>query len=152
MTCRMSSGSSSAEIAVDPTKSQNITVSCASLGLVFPRGLGFGGGRRHVQLSNRPEQPAPMPERKAELPQVLLRQVPDDGKIDGILDEALRILTEAERRQPLCNAFHGLPHLVAKIIAQVDHGSREGEKTGPGASYPERGPNVRWGDILRPTG
>jgi len=28
MTCRMSSGSSSAEIAVDPTKSQNITVSC----------------------------------------------------------------------------------------------------------------------------
>src|SRR5689334_14722155 len=47
-----------------------------------------------------------MPQQDTEVFEVLLRQVPHDRKVNGVLGEALAILPESERRQPLGNAFH----------------------------------------------
>ncbi len=62
--------------------------------------------RGRVKLGDRAQHLAAVPERKAELFEVLLREIVDDGKVDGILGEALAILGQPERCQPFRNGTH----------------------------------------------
>ena len=68
----MSSGSSRAEIAVEPTRSQNITVNCrrSTASAVGSRNR----GRADAQSGDRLEQPLAMAQRNPELLEVGLGQ------------------------------------------------------------------------------
>src|SRR5262249_10333683 len=48
-----------------------------------------------------------MPQQNAEILEVLLCQVAEDRKINGVIAEPLGVLTQADRCEPLGNAFHG---------------------------------------------
>jgi hypothetical protein len=39
----------------------------------------------------------------------LVRQITDDREVNGVVGEALGVLTQADRCQPLGKAFHGTP-------------------------------------------
>jgi hypothetical protein len=78
MTSRRSSGSSRADSAVEPTRSQNITVSCrrsASAGVGIARcGRRRGGGHFGVEGGDAVEQPSAMPDQiDAEILQIFGR-------------------------------------------------------------------------------
>src|SRR3954466_14454664 len=101
----MSSGSNCAERAVEPTRSQNITVSwrrsALSRGVVWDEAGGPAGGgprrppgarRGSAQSRGRAEDLAAMPEEDAEFLEILVRQIANDAKVDGVLDETLGVL------------------------------------------------------------
>src|SRR5262245_4230499 len=60
--------------------------------------LKFRDGAQHL---------AAMPQQNAEILEVLLCQVAEDRKINGVMNESLGVLTQADRCEPLGNAFHG---------------------------------------------
>src|SRR5215470_2742367 len=60
--------------------------------------LKFRDGAQHL---------AAMPQQNAKILEVLLCQVAEDRKINGVVGEPLGILTQADRCEPLGNAFHG---------------------------------------------
>src|SRR4029453_17187561 len=60
--------------------------------------LKFRDGAQHL---------AAMPQQNAEILEVLLCQVAEDRKINGVIAEPLGVLTQADRCEPLGNAFHG---------------------------------------------
>src|SRR5262245_40329068 len=66
--------------------------------------LKFRDGAQHL---------AAMPQQNAEVLEVLLCQVAEDRKINGVIAEPLRVLTQADRCEPLGNAFHGTSHRPA---------------------------------------
>ena len=49
-----------------------------------------------------------MPEQNAEILEVLLRQIADDREVYGVVGEALGVLTQADRCEPLGDASHGI--------------------------------------------
>src|SRR6516162_5401148 len=61
--------------------------------------LKFRDGAQHL---------AAMPQQNAEILEVLLCQVAEDRKINGVIGEPLGVLTQADRCEPLGNAFHGI--------------------------------------------
>src|SRR5262245_18978217 len=60
--------------------------------------LKFRDGAQHL---------AAMPQQNAEILEVLLCQVAEDRKLNGVMNEPLGVLTQADRCEPLGNAFHG---------------------------------------------
>src|SRR5262249_3213339 len=56
-----------------------------------------------------------MAERNAEVLEVLLGQIADDREVDGVISEALGVLAQADRCQPLGNAFHGTSRRPASL-------------------------------------
>jgi hypothetical protein len=75
-----------------------------SLGLILPRwlfdclGCAICGV---IQPSNRAQDFATVPEQHTKFRKVLLREITDDGKVNGVLGEAIGILSQPERHQPL---------------------------------------------------
>ena len=47
-----------------------------------------------------------MPQQDSEVPEVLLCQIADDREVYGVLGEALGVLTQADRCEPLGDASH----------------------------------------------
>src|SRR5271166_4246190 len=136
MTSRRSSGSSRAASSVEPTKSQNITVSCrrsaspfgARVVVVSPGGpeasaAGVGAAKAAMADGGDPQ-----------IAQILGGQPPQDRIVDVIVAESRRVLCEPQSAQPLGNIErHGrsLPRGVARLAtsgvhrenpAVVDHG------------------------------
>src|SRR6516162_1213495 len=123
MTSRRSSGSMRAERAVEPTKSENITVTCrrsarSSGGM---RGVLTGllrqrrwlGGRIGAQGSDCMEQLHPMPEcRDAKLLQVLFRQARKNRLVYLILAEGSLVFPEAQAPQPDYNVHDRCPSIM----------------------------------------
>jgi hypothetical protein len=108
---RRSSGSSRADSAVEPTKSQNREL--AALGLILPRWFGLRGCRRcrcgnrsAAEIADRAQHFQPVPERDAEVLEVLIGQVGENGNIDPILNKAVGVLGHAERFEPIRNLLH----------------------------------------------
>ena len=116
MTSRRSSGSMRAESAVEPTRSENITVtwrrSAASWGCGSVRAQADGDAGRStpVKLGNRRKHLAPMAERDAKLFEVLIGQIGKDGEIDVVLGKTLGVLGHAELFEPVRNLLHRGPH------------------------------------------
>ena len=103
-----------ADSAVEPTKSENITVtwrrSAVPLGAWLAARLsGDRCVRGSDKLRNRPQHLPPMPERDTKLFKVLIGQVAKNGDIDVALGKALRVLGHAERFEPVHNLLHRGP-------------------------------------------
>ena len=104
MTSRMSSGSSRADIAVEPTRSQNITVSWRR-----SAASGFGAGRGrpildrldHDELPDRAQHFPAVAEDDAEFLQVLVGRLGKHRDIDAILGEAPSVFGHAEPFEPI---------------------------------------------------
>jgi hypothetical protein len=101
MTSRKSSGSRRAESSVEPTRSQNMTVSCrrsTSAGAGASRG---NGGRWGAERSNCGEELAAMADRThADADQVVGRQLRQRLAIDIVVAEGGRVLFELQPAQP----------------------------------------------------
>src|SRR5262249_20504051 len=63
--------------------------------------------RGPVKLGDRAQHLAAVPQQDSKVLEVLFREIADDGKVDGILGEALAVLGQPERCQPFRNATHG---------------------------------------------
>ncbi len=50
-----------------------------------------------IELRDRAQNPAAMPEQNAEILEVLLRQIADDREVNGVIGEPLGVLTQADR-------------------------------------------------------
>ena len=70
-----------------------------------------------LEVCDHAQQLAPVPEQDAEVLEVLLREVANDGKVDGILGETLGVLAQTDRCEPLCSTCHGIPMAYAMRIA-----------------------------------
>jgi hypothetical protein len=111
MISRRSSGSNRAESDVDPTSSENITVTCRrSAALWLPQQRRIPGWRAYFSAegSDRVEQLTAMPYKlDPEVLQVLRRQARQDRLIDLVVAEVRLILFEAEPPQPTSDVHHG---------------------------------------------
>ena len=101
MTWRMSSGSSRADSAVEPTRSQNMTVSWRR-SAASERGGGVGGARRPrqrgVQRLDRGHHLAPMADGgDAEILEIVDRQLRQHRAVDFVVAERRLVLPEAKR-------------------------------------------------------
>ena len=108
MTSRRSSGSSRADSAVEPTRSQNITVSCRR-SAVGAQAAGSSGrcpvtaavGDGGAERGDRVEQLAAMADQgDAEMLQILGRQLRQHFAIDLVVAERRRVLFEPQPPQP----------------------------------------------------
>ena len=110
MTSRRSSGSMRAESAVEPTRSENITVTWRRSAV----SLGFELSQRRLRrcldgtykLRDRRQHLSSMAEQDADLLKVLVGQVAKDRDIDFVLGKALGVLGHAELIEPLRNLLH----------------------------------------------
>ena len=115
MTSRRSSGSSRADSSVEPTRSQNSTVSwrrSASRGLaacgVEWRALPLPAARVRAisQGGNRFEQPAPVADgRDADFPKVVGGELGQNRSVDVIFPERLLVALQPQSAQP-CRDVH----------------------------------------------
>ena len=102
-----------AESAVEPTRSENITVTWRRSAVSWA----FGSVRRLARLLTEPRCQArrspqhfpPMPEKDADLLEVLISQIAKDRDINAIFGKALRVLGHAELFEPICNLLHRGP-------------------------------------------
>jgi len=56
--------------------------------------------------SNRTEHLPPMPERNADLLEILIGKMAEDRDINVVISESLGVLSQAELRQPVRNRLH----------------------------------------------
>src|SRR5215470_3320173 len=106
MISRRSSGSIRAESAVEPTKSENITVtwrrSAASTG--GARGYSIRRGPRRLctgtKRSTGVQELESSAKRNTDLAEMILRQIVQNRIVDGVLAECRLILFEAKAPQP----------------------------------------------------
>ena len=67
-----------------------------------------------IELRDCAQNLAAMPQQNAEVFEVLLCQIADDRKVDGVVGEALGVLSQADRCEPLGDASHGIqPHTLS---------------------------------------
>src|SRR4029453_6825806 len=81
-----------------------------SLGLIPRHRFGRCFGRCKsgwIKLRDRMQHLAAMPQQDSEILEVLLRQMAEDREVNSVLGEALGVLSQSERCQPLGDAFHG---------------------------------------------
>ena len=118
MISRRSSGSIRAESAVEPTRSENITVTWrrSAVSLAALRLAGGASDRRRrcarfsAQSGDGVEQLTAMPDKSdTKVLQVLRRQVRQDRVVDLILAECRLILFEAKPPQPTSDVHGGAP-------------------------------------------
>jgi hypothetical protein len=111
MTSRRSSGSIRAESAVDPTRSENITVTwrrsavSRAFGSFALSVFGASGGAPGKLCDSRQHYP-PMPEEDADVLEVLIGQMTERGDTNAVLSEALPVLPETELLKPIRNLLH----------------------------------------------
>ena len=105
----MSSGSRRAESAVEPTRSQNITVrwrrsaSCRRACSAINFGL--------IEFGDHAQHFAAMAEQDPEPIEVLVRQFGKDTKIDPVLGKTQRVLPKPKLLEPVRNLLHWLHRL-----------------------------------------
>jgi hypothetical protein len=103
-------GSSLVESAVEPTRSVNMTVSWRRS--ASSRRVGSAdqksryGSRGVAEIADRTQHFQPTPERNAKIFEVLVGQVGENGNINVVLDEPLRVLGHAEPFEPVRNLLH----------------------------------------------
>src|SRR6185436_15456425 len=101
MTSRRSSGSIRAESAVEPTRSENITVTWRRFGAVGSFWLRWRGRRYRRSFGDSFQQPFAVAERSdAEFLQVGVVELGENCKVDVVLGKPLRVLPETELLQP----------------------------------------------------
>ena len=92
---------SRAERAVEPTRSQNITVSWRRSASIPPHWFGRlflpAAARASIEFRDGAQHLAAMPEQDAEILEILLGQIADNREIDRILGEALGVLSQIDR-------------------------------------------------------
>src|SRR6516162_10149351 len=135
MTSRRSSGSRRAESSVEPTRSQNITVSCRrSASARTGASGGRGGWDLGAECGNRGEQSAPVPdEGDAEVPQVVGGQLRQHRGVDRVVAKPRFVLLQAETVEPGCDVHPRLPAAVtcrAALTLQEDYRSRARNERG----------------------
>ena len=111
MTSRRSSGSMRAESAVEPTRSENITVTWrrSAVSWVFGSVAVVGPAwcrRRAGKLADGREHLPAMPEQDADVLEVLIGQMAEYRDIDLVLGKALGVLGHAELFEPVRNLLH----------------------------------------------
>ena len=139
MTSRRSSGSMRADSAVEPTKSENITVtwrrsarsSGEALGVLDVVAASAEGALplasvRRAAMASSSLQPVPDC-RDAKLLQGLVRQARKDRLVYLVLAECRLVLSEAQAPQPDHNVHDGAPQSgVARIICRGSEGVQGG--------------------------
>ena len=124
MIARMSSGSSRADIAVEPTRSQNITVSCRR-SAASAVGMRDRRGARMVTADrgrNRLEQPLAVAERHAELFEVALGQFRQDFGVDRVFAKGCLVLTEPQARSHSPRPCHSPPGAPPRALIRIPRG------------------------------
>ena len=59
-----------------------------------------------VEIRDRPQNFAAMPEQNTEVLEILLRQIADDREVNGVVGEALGVLGQAELFEPVHDLLH----------------------------------------------
>ena len=127
MTSRRSSGSSRAESAVEPTRSQNSTVSCrrsAARGAASSSRCASLSGR--AELGDRAQELLAVTEREPELLQVLVGQVRQDLAVNVVLGKDRPVAAEPQPFEPLVDVAHGRappPSVPSAGLANVPLGA-----------------------------
>ena len=126
-----------ADSAVEPTKSENITVTWRRSAVSLGAGSGAVGadasalrdsrGWRSTKLSDCSQHSPAMPERYAEPIKVLIRQFTENVDIYVALGKALRVLGHAEFFEPLRN----LLHCAASLLGSLRRTSRRYPRNAP---------------------
>ena len=104
-----------AESAVEPTRSENITVTCRRSAASAARGVAGGAAATAArggafELGNRTQELSAMPERcHANLFEVLIGQVAQNREINIVLSKALNMLGHTELFEPVRNLLHRNP-------------------------------------------
>ena len=105
-----------------------------ALGLATQHPFGGCFNRRRtdtIKLCDRAQNFAAMPQQNAELPEILLCQIADDREVDGVVGEALGVLSQAELFKPVRDLLHRDPcHRLTALSTKA----RE---------YPKNSPRVR---------
>src|SRR5262245_56396563 len=73
-----------------------------------------------------------MPQQDSELLEVLLRQIAKDREVNGVLGEALRVLSQADRCEPLGDASHG----TSGVLWAISCSAASLEKARPDTIHP----------------
>ena len=135
MTSRRSSGSMRAESEVEPTRSENITVTWRRSALSWAFGS-IDAGCGDVGTAPISSAIARNIFRRCptKLFKVLIGQVAKDGGVDVALGKALRVLGHAERLEPVHNLRHRGPssRIYRGLTALLDQGDREFSRQFPG--------------------
>src|SRR4029077_2310888 len=104
MISRRSSGSMRAESAVDPTRSENMTVTWrrSAVSCVFgsERGAGSGVAGAAPQVGDGSEHFSSMPEQDADVLEVLIGKMRKDRDVDAVLSKSAGVLGQAEPCEP----------------------------------------------------
>src|SRR5215467_12058919 len=110
---RRSSGSRRADSAVEPTRSQNMTVSwrrSASSRRGDSVATGAEGcryGNRSIaEIADRPQHFAAIAEQNPHFFQILICKVRKDAQVNAVFDETLGVLGHAEFFEPIRNLLH----------------------------------------------
>src|SRR6478672_4391532 len=115
----MSSGSSRADRAVEPTRSQIITV----------RWRRSASSRNSGSLAvaeathrDRALNFAAMPQQNAEVLEILLCKIADDREVNGVVGEALGVFGQAELFEPVRDLLHRnlSPRIYRGLTALLD--------------------------------
>src|SRR5271166_4916846 len=114
MTSRISSGSSRFERAVEPTRSQNITVNCRRSAASVDEGSRRAARRlrrlrrllRRTNTCDRLEQALAIPQGDAEFFEIIARQFEQDVRADHVIAERGLISTETQAPKPTSDV-HG---------------------------------------------
>ena len=127
-----------AESAVEPTRSENITVTWRR------SAVSWGFGSVNAGCGDVGAAPASSaiarnifrrcPSENTKLFEVLIGQVAKDGDINVVLGKALRVLGHAERFEPVRNLRHRGPssRIYRGLTALLDQGDREFSRQFPG--------------------
>ena len=111
MTSRRSSGSMRVDSAVEPTKSENITVTWrrSAVSRAFGSAPAAGSvvtGVAPPRLADGREHFPPMPKQDADVLEILIGQMAQYRDINFVLGKALRVLGHAELFEPVRNLLH----------------------------------------------
>src|SRR5262245_43308916 len=63
-------------------------------------------GSDPIEVRDRPQHFAAMPEQNTEVLEILLRQIADDREVNGVVGEALGVLGQAELFEPVRDLLH----------------------------------------------
>src|SRR5262249_41287965 len=62
-----------------------------------------------AELCDRAQHLFAVPQRDADFFEILIRQIAQDARIDAVFREALGVLAQADRCEPLCDVLHASP-------------------------------------------
>src|SRR5262249_56785362 len=91
----------------------------AAPGGALPFRSGRGLRRHPAELCDRAQHLFAVPQRDADFFEILIRQITQDARIDAVFREALDVLAQADRCEPLYDVLHASPDSTPGARADI---------------------------------